>query len=81
MNLYYSKRRLESAIRIGLDNVPSFEELGLPPIVESLARSPSGLLLITGATGQGKTTTFNAIIDFINRDRRGKIITIEDPID
>ena len=81
VNLYFSKRHLGASIRLGMDEVPDFATLGLPAILEALARSPSGLVLVTGPTGQGKTTTFNAIINFINRDRRCKIITIEDPIE
>jgi twitching motility protein PilT len=57
------------------------EELGLSPTLGELTRRPNGLILITGPTGHGKTTTFNALIDFINRERRCKIITIEDPVE
>jgi twitching motility protein PilT len=55
--------------------------LGLPPIIDELARLPNGLILVTGATGNGKTTTLNYIVDTINRSRRAKIITIEDPVE
>jgi twitching motility protein PilT len=61
--------------------VKNLDELGLPPIVAELTRKPTGLILITGPTGSGKTTTFNSMIDLINRDRRAKIITVEDPIE
>jgi len=81
VSLYYQRGCMEAAIRLGILEVKSFDELGLPPILVELSRKTSGLLLITGATGMGKTTTFNAIIDFINRERRCKIITIEDPVE
>ncbi|MEO0166510.1 MAG: PilT/PilU family type 4a pilus ATPase [candidate division WOR-3 bacterium] len=81
VSLYYHRGNMEAAIRLGIFEIKSFEELGLPPILVELSRKVSGLLLITGATGMGKTTTFNAIIDFINRERRCKIITIEDPVE
>jgi len=58
-----------------------FRELGLPPIVESLCEKPRGLILVTGPTGSGKTTTLAAMIDKINREKQLHIITIEDPIE
>ncbi len=61
--------------------VKSFDELGLPPVVESWCRKPRGLVLITGPTGSGKSTTLAAMLDKINRERRGHIITVEDPIE
>lgn len=81
ITLYLHKGNLEASIRIGASEAKSFEELGLPSVLYELANRKSGLLLITGATGMGKTTTFNAIIDYINKDRRCKIITIEDPVE
>jgi twitching motility protein PilT len=65
-------------IRIGS---PTFEELGLPPIVSELADAPRGLVLVTGPTGSGKTTTLAAMIDHINNNRPCHILTIEDPIE
>ena len=67
-------RLCETAVRERLD-------LGLPPIVDELARLPNGLILVTGATGNGKTTTLNYMVDLINRGRRAKIVTIEDPVE
>jgi twitching motility protein PilT len=61
--------------------VRSREELNLPAVVEELARLPNGLILVTGPTGSGKTTTLNFMVDSINRSRRAKIITIEDPVE
>jgi twitching motility protein PilT len=62
-------------------NVRTFEELGLQPVVQKLAERPRGLVLVTGPTGSGKSTTLAAMIDKINKERRGHIITIEDPIE
>jgi twitching motility protein PilT len=81
VNVYYHRRRVEAAIRIGSLTMRSLEDLGLPEIAIKMASSPNGILLITGPTGVGKTTTFNSIIDRINRERRTKIITVEDPIE
>ena len=61
--------------------VKTFEELGLPAIVGKLAERPRGLVLVTGPTGSGKSTTLAAMIDKINRERHGHIITVEDPIE
>src|SRR6202040_3162698 len=58
-----------------------FKELGLPPVVELLCDKPRGLILVTGPTGSGKTTTLAAMIDKINRDKQLHIVTIEDPIE
>lgn len=71
----------EMSIRLCETVVRSAELLGLPPIVEELTRRPSGLILVTGPTGVGKTTTLSYMIDSINRTRRAKIVTIEDPIE
>lgn len=81
VNVYYHKRQVEAAIRIGMLEARSLEDLGLPIVVPKLALMSRGLLLITGPTGVGKTTTFNSIIDRINREKRAKIITVEDPIE
>src|SRR5574341_1673993 len=62
-------------------NVRTFEDLGLPPIVAKLAERPRGLVLVTGPTGSGKSTTLAAMIDKINKELRGHIITVEDPIE
>ncbi len=71
----------EFAIRLCETNIRSAAELGLPPIIEELTRLPSGLILVTGPTGMGKTTTLNFMINAINETRRAKIITVEDPVE
>ena len=63
------------------DTIPSREDLGLPQKIEELAAKRNGLVIITGPTGAGKTTTLNYMVDAINRSRRCKIVTIEDPIE
>ncbi len=71
----------EFSLRFCGDYLGQREDLGLPPKLDELARRPNGLLLITGPTGSGKTTTLNYVVDLINRERRCKIVTIEDPIE
>ena len=69
------------AFRVIPRDVPDFKSLLLPPGVEPLAEEHRGLILVTGATGIGKTTTLAAIVGHINRTRRQHIVTIEDPIE
>jgi twitching motility protein PilT len=71
----------EMSFRFCGDRIASREELGLPEKIDDLARRPNGLVLITGPTGAGKTTTLNYLVDLINSERRCKIVTIEDPIE
>jgi twitching motility protein PilT len=71
----------EMSIRLCETVVRSSEDLGLPPVIQELTRLPNGLVLVTGPTGSGKTTTMNFMIDTINRERRCKIVTIEDPVE
>jgi twitching motility protein PilT len=61
--------------------VPGFEELGLPDVLAEIANQPDGLVLVSGATGQGKSTTQAAMIDWVNRNRMKHVITLEDPIE
>jgi twitching motility protein PilT len=63
------------------ERIATREELGLPEKIDDLARKPNGLVLVTGPTGAGKTTTLNYMVDLINSERRCKIVTIEDPIE
>ncbi|HLJ10317.1 MAG TPA: PilT/PilU family type 4a pilus ATPase [Planctomycetaceae bacterium] len=81
ISVYFRAGCPEMAIRLCETRVRGAEELGLPPIVSELTRLPSGLVLVTGPTGTGKTTTLNFLIDAINRQRRAKIVTIEDPVE
>jgi twitching motility protein PilT len=62
-------------------SIKTFQDLGLPPVIAKFAEKPRGLVLVTGPTGSGKSTTLAALIDKINRERRGHIITVEDPIE
>ena len=71
----------EMSFRFCGDRVASREWLGLPEKIDDLARRPNGLVLVTGPTGAGKTTTLNYMVDLINNERRCKIVTIEDPIE
>jgi twitching motility protein PilT len=71
----------EMAIRVSETEIRQREVLRLPPIIDELTRKQTGLILITGATGVGKTTTLNYMVDLINRERRAKIVTIEDPVE
>ncbi len=71
----------ELSLRFCGEKIPSREQLGLPPKIDDLARKPNGLVLVTGPTGAGKTTTLNYMIDLINTERRCKIVTVEDPIE
>lgn len=80
-NLFVQRGSVAGAFRAIPYRIRSFEELGLPPVVEELVRRPKGLILVTGPTGAGKSTTLAAMIDRINEERYGHIITIEDPIE
>ena len=71
----------EMSFRFCGDRVATREDLGLPEKIDDLARRPNGLVLVTGPTGAGKTTTLNYMVDLINSERRCKIVTIEDPIE
>lgn len=81
VNVYHQNGKLCSAIRILNDVIPTFEALSLPPVIQKLASEPRGLILVTGPTGSGKSTTLAAMIDYINRTRKGHILTVEDPIE
>ena len=80
-SIYFRSGCPELAIRVCEPSVRSAVELELPPIIDELVHLPNGLVLVTGPTGVGKTTTLNYLIHSINRQRRAKIITIEDPIE
>jgi len=78
---YYQRNTLAAAFRFISREIPTVDGLGLPKQVEEFANYPRGLVLVTGPTGCGKSTTLAAIIDMINRNRSENIITIEDPIE
>ena len=80
-SIFRQRGTLAVALRIIPSEVKSFKELLLPKVTESIAAIERGLVLVTGSTGSGKTTTLASIIDFINQSRREHIITIEDPIE
>jgi twitching motility protein PilT len=81
VNAFRQRGSISFAFRVIPKQVPSFEDLRLPAGVRQMAEEHRGLVLVTGATGSGKTTTLAAIIDHINRTRRQHIVTVEDPIE
>ena len=81
VNVHLQKGSVEGAFRRVPLTIPAIEELGLPPIAIELARRPNGLVLVTGPTGVGKTTTLASLINLINNEREALVITIEDPIE
>jgi twitching motility protein PilT len=80
-NVFRQRGSVGMVLRRVLPGIPSFESLGLPPVVRRLAEEPRGLVLVTGPTGSGKTTTLAAMIDHINETMSKHIMTIEDPIE
>ncbi len=81
VNLFNQKGAVGAVFRAIPYEIKSFEELGLPPVVAELCKKPRGLILVTGPTGSGKSTTLATMIDKINRERHEHILTIEDPIE
>ena len=81
VNLFRQMGQLGCVMRLLADTIPTLEELGMPPVMQSLAMLPRGLVLLTGPTGSGKSTTLAAMVDYANERRRGHIITIEDPVE
>jgi twitching motility protein PilT len=80
-NLFYQKGSVGGAFRLIPYEVRSLADLGLPPVVAELTKLPRGLVLVTGPTGSGKSTTLASMLDKINRERHEHIVTIEDPIE
>ena len=80
-NIFMQRGAVAGVFRVIPYKVLSFDELGLPPVVREISRRPRGLVLVTGPTGSGKSTTLASIIDAINSERQEHIITIEDPIE
>lgn len=81
VNAHLQRGSVEAAFRRVPLEVPSMADLGLPPIIMELARRPNGLVLVTGPTGMGKTTTLATMVNIINAERECHIISIEDPIE
>ncbi len=80
-NIYVQRGAVAGAIRTIPFKIMNFDELGLPPIIAELSKKPNGLIVVTGPTGSGKSTTLASIIDKINSEERMHIMTIEDPIE
>jgi len=80
-NIFIQRGAVAGVFRVIPYKILSFEELNLPPVVSELAAKPRGLILVTGPTGSGKSTTLASIIDYINLNRHEHIVTIEDPIE
>jgi twitching motility protein PilT len=81
VNVFFQRNAVGAAFRLIPHKIRTLEELGLPPVLHKLTEHPRGLVLVTGPTGSGKSTTLAAMIDEINRTRAGHILTIEDPIE
>ena len=81
VNAYKQKNACALALRLVSDTVPPMEDLRLPAVLKDLCRKQRGLILVTGPTGSGKSTTLASMIDFMNREMNKHIITIEDPIE
>ena len=81
VNVYFQREALGAAFRVIPEELKTLEELGLPTSLAELAMQPRGLVLVTGPTGSGKSTTLAAMIDEVNRNRTDHILTIEDPIE
>ena len=81
INIYMQRSTMGIAVRAISTEVPDFESLNLPPVISSIAETSRGLVLVTGATSSGKSTTLASMVDYINRTREAHIITIEDPIE
>jgi twitching motility protein PilT len=81
VNIFQQRNSIGIVARVISDTVRSFSELGMPPILNNIAEENRGLILVTGTTGSGKSTTLSAIVDHINQTRNSHIVTIEDPIE
>ncbi|MGI6020974.1 MAG: type IV pilus twitching motility protein PilT [Lachnospiraceae bacterium] len=81
INLFRSRGHISAAIRILNDHIPEIEELHLPPVVSGFPDYRTGIILVTGETGSGKSTTLAAVLNRINKTRDGHIITLEDPVE
>lgn len=81
VNIFHYQGKIAATIRLLNNHIPTLQELGLPDVLSDLVKQPRGLILVTGPTGSGKSTTLAAMIDSINKERAEHIITIEDPVE
>jgi twitching motility protein PilT len=81
VNAYHQRKSVSLALRVVASKTPTIEELDLPKIIPELVEKPQGLILVTGPTGSGKSTTLASMIDYVNRTMRKHIVTLEDPIE
>jgi twitching motility protein PilT len=81
MNVYRQRGAIGAALRSIPQTISALDELGLPPIAYDILKTPKGLVLVTGPTGSGKSTTLAAMVDYINSNQQLHIITVEDPIE
>lgn len=81
VNCFYNMRGEAAVFRVIPSVIKTFEELGLPPVLRTIAEKPRGMVLVTGPTGSGKTTTLATMVDYVNQTREDHILTIEDPIE
>ncbi|CAN5571460.1 MAG: type IV pilus twitching motility protein PilT [Acidobacteriota bacterium] len=81
VNIFQQRNSIGIVARVISDHIRTFNELGLPPVLNTIAEENRGLILVTGTTGSGKSTTLSAIVDHINETRNCHIVTIEDPIE
>jgi twitching motility protein PilT len=80
-NLFYQRGNVAGVFRQIPVNIPDFDALKVPPVLKTIIRRPNGLILVTGPTGSGKSTTLAAMLDILNREEHGHMITVEDPIE
>src|SRR5205085_7041129 len=80
-NLHYQRDHLAMVLRLLWPEIPSAEQLGIPEHVIAMGKQHDGLILVSGSTGSGKSTTLAAIVEFINQTRPAHVITVEDPIE
>jgi twitching motility protein PilT len=81
VNAFHERGNIAAALRLIPNSIRTVEDLGLPPIINKFTEYPRGLVLVTGPTGSGKSTTLAALVDRINSERPSHIITVEDPIE
>ncbi|RDW21564.1 type IV pilus twitching motility protein PilT [Oceanobacillus chungangensis] len=81
INTYHQRQKIGIVARVIPSQIPSIEQLGMPQILKDLAKKPQGLILVTGPTGSGKSTTLAAMIEYINQNSAKHVITLEDPIE